>query len=148
MVVGHCRKYKHKRNEATIGHIIIGVMTQLRGPDQSVMLPSVQCIRMDQWEVLMWVRVKQPGLTLTLEATYQKSGCQWYHTSVYTIVYTVCPIQSLINILLQLDNHNRTGQACLPQQCPFSPGTGELLMCMKQYRTLQNQCLPPSSARD
>ena len=89
-------------------------MTQLSGPDQSVMFPSVQCIRMDQWEVFMCVRVKQPGLTLTLEATYQKSGRQWYH-SVYIIVSTVCPIQSLINILLQLDNDNRTGQACLPQ---------------------------------
>jgi len=79
MVVGHCCKYKHKTNEATLGHIIIGVVTQLRGPDQSVMLPSVQCTRIDQWEVFMWVRVKQLGLTLTLEATYQKSGHQKEH---------------------------------------------------------------------
>ena len=91
MVVGHCRKYKHKSNEATIGHIIIGMVTQLRGPDQFVML-SVQCIRMDQWEVFMWVRVKQLGLTLTLGANFKRravSGTILLWQCIYNCLYSI-----------------------------------------------------------
>jgi len=48
--------------------MIIGVATQLKGPDQSMMLPPVQCIRLDQWEVFMRVRVKQLGFNFNLRS--------------------------------------------------------------------------------
>jgi len=64
---------------------------------------EIKYINLTDWE-FMWVRVKQLGLTLTLEANYQKLGHQWYHTSVYTIVYTLCPIHYLAIITSPCEN--------------------------------------------